>query len=514
MNKKLATLFIGAAFAPSLLLAQPLETKDVSPRIVGGKPAAPENWAFYTQIVNRPSNRSFCGASYIGDGYVLTAAHCVDNDAPNHIAVKIGGIRYNGTDGVRVNVEQIFIHPDFNTRTLANDIALLKLTNVPSGVQPVDIAAGSVSQYAVEGDTLTVAGLGRTSEGGSSPTVLQEVDVPLVSDAVCRQSGGNYANVGSVSFCAGIPAGGIDSCQGDSGGPLVINQAGQITQLGIVSWGIGCARPGKYGVYSDIAALRRFVDGIVGNSNDVPSVEYKANETLTAFNWGDIKQHTFAINNTGSVGFTVENVNVTGSGVATSPVIANDQCTMATLSAGESCQIEVEFGASMAGTATANLTFDIDKTTTVYRAKVSAIAKDPSTPPTGACQDEWKPGTIYLTGDTVNWANTTWQAKWWTQGDDPSQSNEWGVWKAIGSVDCSPTTPPVNPPTEPEPPTEPPANGNAYEVGQNYNAGDIVTNNGESFECLSWPNGLWCSGTPSVYAPGTGTSWQLAWVKR
>ncbi len=493
------------------MLAQPIDKEGVSICIVGGKPATPENWAFYTQIVNRSGNRSFCGASYIGDGYVLTAAHCVDNDAPNQIAVKIGGIQYNGTDGVRANVEQIYVHPNFNTRTLANDIALLKLTSIPFGVKAVDIASGSVSQYAVEGDTLTVAGLGRTSEGGSSPAVLQEVDVPLVSDAVCRQSGGNYANVGNVSFCAGIPAGGIDSCQGDSGGPLVINRAGQITQLGIVSWGIGCARPGKYGVYSDIAALQRFVDEIVVKSNDLPSVGYKANEALAAFPLGEIKQHAFAIENTGTVSFTIENVNVTGSGVATSTVIADDQCAMTTLTAGDSCRVKIEFGASSAGTATASLNFGIDKTATVYRAQVSAIAKDAST---GTCQDEWKPDTIYLAGDTVNWANTTWQAKWWTQGDNPSQSNEWGVWKAIGSIDCSVTTPPITPPTEPEPPTVPPATDNAYQVGQHYQAGDIVTNNGESFECLSWPNSLWCSGTPSVYAPGTGTSWQLAWAKQ
>ncbi len=126
----------------------------------------------------------------------------------------------------------------------------------------MDIASGSVSQYAGVGDWLTVAGLVPNFGGGSSPAALQEVDVPLVSDAMCRQAGGNYTTVGAVSFCAGVPQGGIDSCQGDSGGPIVVNNNGVVTQLGIVSWGIGCARPGKYGVYSDIAALRSFVDGV------------------------------------------------------------------------------------------------------------------------------------------------------------------------------------------------------------------------------------------------------------
>ncbi len=165
------------------------QQNDIQPRIVGGTPANASEWKFYTQIVSRNSNRSYCGASYIGNGYVLTAAHCVDGDLPSQIAVKIGGVVYNGTDGVRSNVSQIYMHPAYNKSTFENDIALLKLSQIPQGVTAVDIAAGSLSQYAAVGDWLTVAGLGRTTEGGSSPTVLQEVDVPLISDATCRQAG-------------------------------------------------------------------------------------------------------------------------------------------------------------------------------------------------------------------------------------------------------------------------------------------------------------------------------------
>ncbi|NMU83961.1 trypsin-like serine protease, partial [Vibrio parahaemolyticus] len=81
--------------------------------------------------------------------------------------------------------------------------------------------------------------------------------------------------------------GGIDSCQGDSGGPIVINRSGVITQLGVVSWGIGCARPGMYGVYSDIAAMRNFVDGVIGTATppkENVSVGYTTEQTLASFN--------------------------------------------------------------------------------------------------------------------------------------------------------------------------------------------------------------------------------------
>ena len=135
-----------------------------------------------------------------------------------------------------------------------------------------------------------MAGLVRTSEGGSSPYKLQAVDVPLISDATCRAAGGSYTNVGNVAFCAGFSAGGKDSCQGDSGGPIVVNRSGVITQLGIVSWGIGCARPGKYGVYSDIAALRSWLDTVItSNLGGSYAVGYNKNQTLSTFNVGETK---------------------------------------------------------------------------------------------------------------------------------------------------------------------------------------------------------------------------------
>ncbi|WP_038892971.1 trypsin-like serine protease [Vibrio campbellii] len=514
----LSKTLLATALLPMLASADQVtqtQTNEIQPDIVGGITANPNDWKFYTQIVSRNSNRSFCGASYIGDGFVLTAAHCVDGDAPNQIAVKIGGVIYNGTDGVRSNVSQIYVHPSYNASTLSNDIALLKLTSIPQGVVKVDIAAGSVSQYAGVGDWLTVAGLGRTSEGGSSPTALQEVDVPLVSDATCRQAGGNYTTVGSVSFCAGVPQGGIDSCQGDSGGPIVVNNNGLVTQLGIVSWGIGCARPGKYGVYSDIAALRSFVDGVVGTTappTDNVSVGYTANQALSSFKVGELKQHSFSIQNTGNVAFTVENVGLQSSGVTKSAMITRDQCAQSTLNAGSSCRVDVEFGASQAGDARVALAFGIDKTSTTYQAVATASATSATTPPSGSCDNEWQASGVYNTGETVSWAGQLWQAQWWTQGDNPSDSGPWGVWQPIGSSDCSGTNPPVEPPTEPTPPT-PPTSGDAYQAGTNYSAGDVVTNNGASYQCKPWPNSLWCGSTPSAYEPGVGSAWTDAWLK-
>jgi trypsin len=96
---------------------------------------------------------------------------------------------------------------------------------------------------------------GDTAESGSSPALLRKVDVLVVSRATCRS---NYS-VSAITdnmFCAGVSAGGKDSCQGDSGGPIV-SSSKQL--IGVVSWGAGCARPGKPGVYTRLGALSSFV---------------------------------------------------------------------------------------------------------------------------------------------------------------------------------------------------------------------------------------------------------------
>ncbi|WP_414731049.1 trypsin-like serine protease, partial [Vibrio vulnificus] len=74
------------------------------------------------------------------------------------------------------------------------------------------------------------------------------VDVPVVSNDECRRA---YRSLTNRMFCAGVPQGGKDACQGDSGGPAVIKPDG--IQVGVVSYGIGCARKGYPGVYTNVA---------------------------------------------------------------------------------------------------------------------------------------------------------------------------------------------------------------------------------------------------------------------
>ena len=101
-------------------------------------------------------------------------------------------------------------------------------------------------------------GFGTLSSGGSLAKKLMQVEVPIVSQASCKEAYRSLIHDSMV--CAGLREGGKDSCQGDSGGPLVCESNGKFFLEGVVSWGSGCASPGKYGVYARVRYLRQWID--------------------------------------------------------------------------------------------------------------------------------------------------------------------------------------------------------------------------------------------------------------
>ena len=94
-------------------------------------------------------------------------------------------------------------------------------------------------------------------------TRLMEVEMPLVGEATCREAYPRAA-IDRRTLCAGRRRGGKDSCQGDSGGPLVVRDGADWVQAGIVSWGAGCAKPGKYGVYTGVGAFADWIEAKTG----------------------------------------------------------------------------------------------------------------------------------------------------------------------------------------------------------------------------------------------------------
>ena len=94
---------------------------------------------------------------------------------------------------------------------------------------------------------------------------LMRVDIPLVSETSCRAAySGSTGKIDHRTICAGTKVGGKDSCQGDSGGPLLVRDGRQFVQAGVVSWGRGCAKPGKYGVYTNVPSFAKWLNTNTG----------------------------------------------------------------------------------------------------------------------------------------------------------------------------------------------------------------------------------------------------------
>ncbi|MBM7774712.1 trypsin [Actinokineospora baliensis] len=223
-------------------------------RIVGGERVS-INQAPWTLSL-RDNGNHICGAALIARDIALTAAHCVGGD---DLSVRAGSTS-RAEGGVKVEVREVVRSPKYDPGTQDFDVAVLYLErdlDFSSNIRPIPVAEREVQA----GTRTLVTGWGGLSEGGSSPENLRGVVVPTVSLRTCRDSYGQEA-VTTRMLCAGLPQGGKDSCQGDSGGPLTDKPFGSESRLvGLVSWGRGCARPGYYGVYTNVAqeALRRWI---------------------------------------------------------------------------------------------------------------------------------------------------------------------------------------------------------------------------------------------------------------
>lgn len=210
-----------------------------------------------------------CGASLIASNWVLTAAHCVVDNTGVQISASAITTLVGTSDllngGERISVKRIIVHPSYNNSTTDSDIALLELVSATSvttiGFADIDIPTGILA---------TVVGWGALDDSASPsfPSSLYEVDVPIVDrttcDAVFNSSGSTLFT--NNMLCAGYAAGGKDTCQADSGGPLMANYGGELVQVGITSWGVGCAQPGLYGVYTRLYNFQGWVDSYVNGS--------------------------------------------------------------------------------------------------------------------------------------------------------------------------------------------------------------------------------------------------------
>lgn len=256
-----------ATFALGSLVLASSQSMAVEQRIIGGTDATSGTYPWVVSLQSKDGSH-FCGASLLDKQWVLTAAHCVERESADGMQVVVADYNTSSEDAgeVKANVEAIYIHQQYGDD---HDIALLKLaTEVDKTL--VNAASNTFIDALAVSTPLTVIGWGNTSTTGETfPEILQQVQVPLFDHQTCTTA---YAGVGQTvtnnMLCAGLAVGGKDSCQGDSGGPLVIESAGSWVQVGVVSFGEGCAQANFPGVYTRVG---NYIDWIAKVKNgEVP----------------------------------------------------------------------------------------------------------------------------------------------------------------------------------------------------------------------------------------------------
>ncbi|XP_029455857.1 ovochymase-1 [Rhinatrema bivittatum] len=249
--------------------APPFSTQWLSGRIVGGEEARPHCWPWQVGLQFLGDHQ--CGGAIIDKSWIMTAAHCMGiGKDPSYWTVIVGDhdrTLNESTEQVR-RVRRIVLHDNYDYRTYDSDLALIQLDMelvYNDVVRPICLP--DRKKPLLSSSVCIVTGWGKTQEDGMLSSRLQQLQVPIMDNEICETS--YYANrLGGITegmICAGFPSsGGKDSCQGDSGGPLVCqNEKEPFVLYGIISWGVGCARPKKPGVYARVRVYLDWIHSII-----------------------------------------------------------------------------------------------------------------------------------------------------------------------------------------------------------------------------------------------------------
>uniref|UniRef100_A0A3Q3WC17 trypsin n=1 Tax=Mola mola TaxID=94237 RepID=A0A3Q3WC17_MOLML len=245
-------------------------------KIVGGSftPVESQPW---TAAIFEQGKGFLCGGSLISPCMVVSAAHCFSDGnktGVRHLSVYLGKVAINETDAdkeQRFTVDKLIMHPDYNNDNFDNDIALLRIRSRDGGCAVKSAASRVVClpppyTQLPAGFQCSIAGYGLEHNSMHCSIYLKQTEVRLISHAECK-SVAYYGDLITKSMlCAGSPDWNTDSCKGDSGGPLVCEVSGRIFLFGVVSWGEGCAKRNKPGVYTQVTNYNKWIAAKTGLS--------------------------------------------------------------------------------------------------------------------------------------------------------------------------------------------------------------------------------------------------------
>lgn len=230
-------------------------------QVVGGWEARPNELPWQAALVSPGSSSPFCGGVILDNNFIVTAAHCVNGRDPEDVEALLGEHDVSDDNDGATNhvIVEITIHPRYGAAFgNDNDIAMMRMLQ-PITFSDKERGACRPTQDSnfYTGKDVVVSGWGTLESGGSSPNILNLVNVDVKDNATCELEYPGSIDQNSM-VCAG--GDGVDTCQGDSGGPMVYNNQGSHELIGLVSFGRGCAQ--EPGVYTRVIAFLDWIDKV------------------------------------------------------------------------------------------------------------------------------------------------------------------------------------------------------------------------------------------------------------
>ncbi len=399
--KTITTLITATGALCSSLAYGKSTNNDAEVQIVGGSPTAPYSRPY--QVALLMNGNQGCGGTLLTSGWVLTAAHCLDNASTSSLSVRVGAHSIHANDGQTINVSQIITHESWrgaNGIRSGYDIGLLRLANsADAKYTPAKLPTQFIEdQYAGVGSYATVSGWGLTSHRGSPSDTLREVDLPVISNSSCSSQ--LQFNIPGSVICGG-GTGGVSACNGDSGGPLAVNVNGEYYSIGTVSWGNACRGATAFTRTTSYLDWIKSKIGIDPDEKPVARFSASINDSAVIFN----------NTSTDDEGIVSHAWNF---GDNTQSTVENPSHTY-----------------SQDGDYTVTLTVTDTKGQIGTIAKLITIGGDIVYPPGCDGIAAWSASKNYSLNDKVTYKNRKYQAIWWSTGAQPNVYSQ--VWQDTGA---------------------------------------------------------------------------------
>ncbi|CAF2143492.1 unnamed protein product [Rotaria magnacalcarata] len=231
-------------------------------RIVGGHEAVPHSWPW--QVLFEAGGT--CGGTLINAEYVLTAAHCIGTEDLSEITITAGlhSLEQNeNTETTRQvrQAQQVTVHPGYNSDTIKNDLALVRLAEpveFNENVQPACLPGPDPKPDS----EVVLIGWGVTSTGGELSPVLKQTEVQVIDH--CDQHWEEVDDATQLCFKDKTLT--SAACQGDSGGPALQEHEGQWVVEGVTSFGHRICEVIQHGlpdVYTRVSAFLPWIHSVI-----------------------------------------------------------------------------------------------------------------------------------------------------------------------------------------------------------------------------------------------------------